>query len=146
MKRNLGNGIFVGAVCIFAFIGCGDDSTVQKSSRSDLSSQNESIQDTQNNNNPQCTKLQSGTWNVRGTVFGMNMTTQLTFIADDCSFTLSNWSMQHGSLPIGGSVAEATVTLKGSGDWSTCSGSALDEQSVSGSCSSNGASFEMTAQ
>jgi hypothetical protein len=62
----------------------------------------------------------------------MEMTVELTPIGDDCAFTLTRWSMDHGDAPDGGQVSGADVTLTGAG-FEGCTGELLDG-SLSGLC------------
>jgi hypothetical protein len=89
-----------------------------------------------------CTELVSGTWTFSGAAFGMGdetMDALLTFDADACAFTITEWSMAMDDLPNGGVIDGDAVQLDGLNyDWRTCSGVAQDAQSASGTCSNDG--------
>jgi len=90
-----------------------------------------------------CAQLSIGRWSANGAAFGMQMDVDLAFNATACSFALSNWSMQHGSLPTGGQVVGSTVSLAGAKAlWQTCAG-VVTAGVISGKCSANNAAFEL---
>jgi hypothetical protein len=90
-----------------------------------------------------CDALPSGGWTVDGACFGMSMGVGLAFDADDCSFTLDDWSMTHGGMPEGGTVDGDAVLLTG-GDFEGCEG-ALDGASMSGVCP-DGCAWELSPE
>ncbi len=89
-----------------------------------------------------CTELVSGTWTFSGAAFGMGdetMDALLTFDADACAFTITEWSMAMDDLPNGGVIDGDAVQLDGLNyDWRTCTGVAQDAQSASGTCANDG--------
>jgi hypothetical protein len=62
----------------------------------------------------------------------MTMAVDFTHDEPSCGYTLSNWSMDHGSLPTGGEMEGAATTLLGEG-WTGCSGAAA-EGVLEGTC------------
>ncbi len=94
-----------------------------------------------------CTLLTSGNWTLTGDAFRMGdtpMTADVAFNADDCSFAFSNWSMSMDDLPAGGVVDAAAVQLDGINPrWRTCTGTATDESTASGTCSDDGTDWSM---
>lgn len=89
-----------------------------------------------------CTQLVSGTWSFSGVAFGMGseaMDALVTFDADACAFTITDWSMAMDDLPNGGVVDVDAVQLDGLNyDWRTCTGLAIDTQGASGTCANDG--------
>jgi len=93
---------------------------------------------------PACVALTSGRWEGSGPAFGMAMGVDLTMDEADCSFTLTNWSMDMGPIADAGTVDGEEVTLAGPDDyWSSCTGTVEDAGSVSGVCTEDGAAFEL---
>jgi hypothetical protein len=80
----------------------------------------------------ECPGLPAGTYAASGSCFGMEMTVELTPIGDDCAFTLTGWSMDHGDAPDGGQVSGADVSLTGPG-FEGCTGE-LTDGALSGLC------------
>jgi hypothetical protein len=60
------------------------------------------------------------------------MAVDFTHDEKSCGFSLSNWSMDHGSLPTGGEMEGAATALQGDG-WTGCFGAAAEGQ-LEGSC------------
>lgn len=92
----------------------------------------------------ECTSLVDGAWTLGGDALGMEMGATVTMDVAGCTFTISDWSMEMGSLPSGGSVSGAEVTLTGDDDyWATCTGTVSDDgTSVEGACD-DGSAFSM---
>lgn len=89
---------------------------------------------------PPCTALPSATYVANGACFGMRMTVDVTMDEQACTFTLDNWSMNHGNSPTGGVVVGDEVTLAG-GDFDGCAGT-IDGDAVSGTCD-DGCAWEL---
>lgn len=96
-----------------------------------------------------CTVLVDGAWTMTGAAFGMGdeaMTATVTVDADACSFQLSGWSMAMDDLPSGGVLDGDAVQLDGlNSRWRTCTGTASDTMNASGTCSDDGAAWQMAA-
>lgn len=96
-----------------------------------------------------CTVLVDGEWTMTGAAFGMGdeaMTATVTFDADACSFQLSAWSMAMDDLPSGGVLDGDAVQLDGlNSRWRSCTGTASDTMNASGTCSDDGAAWQMAA-
>jgi hypothetical protein len=96
-----------------------------------------------------CTALTSGTWTFSGAAWGMGDTTMegdVTLDAAACSFTLDHWTMAMDDLPSGGVLDGDAVQLDGLNSyWRSCTGTAADADTVSGTCSDDGADWTMTA-
>lgn len=96
-----------------------------------------------------CTALVSGTWYGAGDAFGMpagstEMTVELTMDSDSCSFSLTGWSMEMGPLADEGALDGDQVQLAGPTSYfDSCTGTAADDRSVSGTCSDDGDAFEL---
>jgi hypothetical protein len=76
----------------------------------------------------------------------MQMTADLAFDLPTCHFGLSNWSMQMGDLPTGGTVAADQVTMTGSNYWQSCVGTLVGGNQITGTCSQDGADFQLGKQ
>lgn len=96
-----------------------------------------------------CTMLTDGSWTFSGAAFGMGdntMTGDVTLDATACKFTLGNWDMQMDDLPSGGALDADAVTLDGlTSKWQSCTGTATDENTASGTCSEDGTDWMMVA-
>ncbi len=96
-----------------------------------------------------CVALTSGPWTFSGEAFGMGDATMggdVTFDAEACTFTISNWSMTMDDLPTGGALDGDSVQLDGlSSRWRTCTGTAPDEDNASGTCSEDNTAWAMTS-
>ena len=91
-----------------------------------------------------CQALTDGDWTGSGAAFGMAMGVSLTFNATGCAFTLTDWSMNMGSLPDSGTVEGDSVTLGGDDSyWATCVGEATGGTSIDGVCADDGAAFSL---
>ena len=95
-----------------------------------------------------CTALTSGTWTVTGAAFGMGddnpMDGDVTMDDEACAFAFSDWSMQMDDLPSGGVVDGDAVQLDGlTSKWRTCTGTATDTASASGTCEEDGTAWIM---
>lgn len=97
---------------------------------------------------PPCVTLVDGDWYGAGAAFGMKMGVTVTMNADDCSFTLTDWSMDMGPIADAGTIDADEVTLSGPDPyWSSCVGTAdADGESVDGVCSDDGAAFNLALQ
>jgi hypothetical protein len=94
---------------------------------------------------PPCVTLVDGAWYGAGSAFGMRMGVTLTMDVDQCSFTLTDWSMDMGPIADAGTIDGDEVTLSGPNDyWATCVGTAAEDgESVDGACSADGAAFNL---
>lgn len=95
-----------------------------------------------------CTELTSGTWTTTGAAFGMGddnpMDGDLTMNVDECSFAFDNWSMEMDDLPSGGVIDGDAVQLDGlTSKWRTCTGTATDATTASGTCDEDGTAWEI---
>lgn len=90
---------------------------------------------------PPCSVPESGTYDASGSCFGMGMGVDLTMDAEACTFTLSDWSMNHAGLAEGGTVTGTDVTLVG-GDFEGCEGT-IDGDTLTGTCS-DGCAWELS--
>jgi hypothetical protein len=88
-----------------------------------------------------CEVLTDGTYEARGSCFGMTMTVALDMDDAACSFVLDDWSMNHGDLPESGSIDGDQVTLAGPG-FDGCTGT-VDGDAVSGTCD-DGCAWELS--
>mgnify|MGYP000870217293 CR=1 FL=1 len=88
-----------------------------------------------------CELLLDGTYDARGSCFGMTMTVALDMDDAACSFVLEDWSMNHGDLPESGSVDGDQVTLAGPG-FDGCTGT-VDGDAMSGTCD-DGCAWELS--
>lgn len=93
-----------------------------------------------------CEALSSGSYAASGTCFGMEMTVTLEAVAeapaDTCALQFSEWSMNHGDLPTGGTLTDGEeVSLAGTG-FEGCTGSTQDGLRVEGLCPS-GCAWEL---
>lgn len=97
-----------------------------------------------------CLVLLSGTWTVTGAAWGMGdnpMDGELSMEAEICTFTLGAWDMTMDDLPSGGVVDGDQVQLDGLNSyWRSCTGTAVSESYVSGTCDDDGAAFAMAAR
>ncbi len=96
-----------------------------------------------------CTALTSGTWTFTGAAWGMGdnpMDGNVTMDTEGCTFTLGEWDMAMDDLPSGGAVDADAVQFDGlTSYWQTCTGTATDENTASGTCSDDGAEWMMVA-
>lgn len=96
-----------------------------------------------------CTALTSGSWTFSGAAFGMGdntMTGEVTLDATACTFTLGSWSMSMDDLPTGGALDVDAVQLDGlTSKWQSCTGTATDENTASGTCADDGSDWMMVA-
>jgi hypothetical protein len=72
-----------------------------------------------------CGGLVTARATTRGSCFGMEMQADLELDAATCTYTLSNWSMNHGEMPSGGQVVDGVATLEGGG-LEGCTGEGAD--------------------
>lgn len=97
-----------------------------------------------------CTALESGTWYAAGAAFGMpsgstEMTVELAMDAEACTFTLGSWNMDMGPLADFGAIDVEAITLSGPTDyWDSCTGTAADSGTATGTCNEDGGAFELT--
>lgn len=95
-----------------------------------------------------CTLLTEANWTIYADAFNMGdepMKADLAFNADDCSFAFSNWSMAMDDLPSGGVLDADAVQFDGINPfWRTCTGTATDENTASGTCSDDGSAWSMS--
>lgn len=139
-----------------AAMGCAGDKTTTDTGATDSSDADtdtdadtdvDTDTDTDADTDVGCTALTDGRWDAGGAAFGMTMAMTVTMDVTGCSFTITDWDMQMGVMPDGGSVAGDQVTLSGSAYWDTCTGTAAtDGTSVAGVCSDDGAAFTLDAQ
>ena len=78
-----------------------------------------------------CVTMKTGHWNATGNTWGMDMDADVE--VQECAITFSNWNMMM-SAPTGGKISGDTVTLKGSGKWSGCTGTVKSDTEVEGTC------------
>lgn len=96
-----------------------------------------------------CTALESGAWYSAGSALGMpsastEMTVSLSMDPDSCLFSLSDWNMDMGAMPDQGALDGAAVQLGGpTSYWSSCTGTAADARTVTGTCADDDAVFEL---
>lgn len=90
---------------------------------------------------PACQALTDGDWTGSGPALGMAMGVTLTMDTSGCTFTLTDWSMQMGSLPDSGTVDDDTVTLGSDSYWATCTGTATGGTAFDGVCADDNAAF-----
>lgn len=127
--------------------GATDSADADTDADSDADADTDTDADSDADTDVGCTALTDGTWDAGGAAFGMTMSMTVTMDVTGCSFTITDWDMQMGVLPDGGTVAGDQVSLTGSAYWETCTGTATtDGTSVSGVCSDDGAAFSLDAQ
>jgi hypothetical protein len=91
-----------------------------------------------------CTPLEAGEWTIDGPAMGMAMGATVEMDVEACEFTFSDWSMEMGSLPIGGALDGTALTLDGDAHWSSCAGTVADDgASAEGVCDDDGSAFTM---
>lgn len=90
-----------------------------------------------------CETLADGSYEVRGSCFGMTMTVSVDMDDPACTFVLDDWSMDHGEQPDGGTVDGDQVSLSGEG-FEGCTGT-VDGDGVSGICE-DGCAWELTRE
>lgn len=71
---------------------------------------------------PSCEAVAEGVWRTSGPGMGMPMEARLTFDADACTFTLTDWTMWHDGWTEGGILRDAEVQLTGEAYWESCLG------------------------
>lgn len=95
-----------------------------------------------------CTTLTTANWTIYADAFNMGdepMKADLAFDAASCSFSFSNWDMAMDDLPSGGVVDAEAVQFDGINPfWRTCTGTATDENTASGTCSDDGSAWSMS--
>ena len=93
-----------------------------------------------------CVALQAGHFDVTGSAFGMAMDANVAVDSTGCTLTFSDWNMAMDT-PAGGTVASSAITLNGnagSRDWALCTGTVTSATAASGTCSSDGAAWDIT--
>lgn len=121
---------------------CGDKEPTDDTSTDDTAAVDDSGEE-----EAACVALQDGDWSVQGPAFGMRMGMVVTMDVESCSFTITDWSMQMGSMPDGGTVEGSTVTLGSATDtyWGSCAGDMdADGTEANGQCADDAAGWSMS--